>query len=282
MQLVHKFVIVFLSMVVLSACVTTRSELNEKRDQQGEDSSAKHENSSVKSEDISSIEPAVVENTKANETIPSAVVVAAPSPVRPTPLIPVPANSQYGMEEMRAELAKLSGKVEEMEQDKKNQQQAQLEEQNKLQAKIDDLAKQLKEKEEANNGPAIPEGKTPLQAAKDAFFASNYELAIQFLDPFLKNNDSGKDVEEGAFVRGESFYKLKQYKKAIVDYSKFSDKYQKSKFSSKALLKVAECFEALEMKDDAKAFYQDLFDKYPKTVEGKLAKKKLSGKSSKK
>ena len=48
------------------------------------------------------------------------------------------------------------------------------------------------------------------------------------------------------------------------------------------MLKIGECFDALEMKEDAKAFYQDLFEKYPKTVEGKIAKKKMTGKSSKK
>ena len=257
MKFVQLLIIVFLSMAALSACVTTRSELNERREQQDEVAP-------VKSENIQTSEPAVVEAT------------------RPSPLIPVPANSQYGIEEMRAELAKLSGKIEEMEQEKKTQETAHVEEQNKLQAKIDELAKQLKEKEEQNNGPVVPEGKTPLQAAKDEYFAGNHEKAIQFLDPFLKNNDSGKDVEEAIFVRGESYFKLKQYKKAIVDYSKISEKFPKSKFTSKALLKIAECFEAMEMKEDAKAFYQDLFDKYPKTVEGKLAKKKLSGKTSKK
>lgn len=267
----------------LSACVTTRSELNDKRGQ-GDSSTeeSSRPTSSVKSEDLNAAEPAVVDNSKPADAAASAAPVVSSTPNRPSPLVPVPNNSQYGMEEMRAELAKLSGKVEEMEQEKKTKEAAQTEEQNKLQAKIADLEKQLKEKEEQNNGPAVPEGKTPVQAAKDAYFASNYETAIQYLDPFLKNNEKGKEVEEATFFRAESYYKLKQYKKAIVDYSKFPEKFPKSNFSSKAMLKIAECFEALEMKEDAKAFYQDLFEKYPKTVEGKLAKKKLSGKSLKK
>ena len=259
--------ILFTSCILLSACVTTRSELNEKRGQPENENSS----SSVKSEDLNPSEPAVIEKTVATEATPAPVVPASSSN-----------GSQYGMEEMRAELAKLSGKVEEMEQDKKSQQAAQAEEQVKLQTKIAELEKQLKEKEEQNNGPTVPTGKTPLQAAKDAYFSKNYETAIQFLDPFLKSNEQGKDVEEGTFIRGESYFKLKQYKKAIVDYSKFPEKFSKSNYNSKALLKIAESFDALEMKEDAKAFYQDLFDKYPKTVEGKLAKKKLTGKSSKK
>ena len=261
------FSIIIVSTLVLSACVTTRSQLNEKREQ------TENENvsSSVKSEDLNPSEPAVIEKPTSTEVVNSSV----------TP-VSVASGSQYGMEEMRAELAKLSGKVEEMEQDKKSQQAAQAEEQVKLQAKIAELEKQLTEKEEQNTGPSVPSGKTPLEAAKDAYFSKSYETAIQFLDPFLKSNEQGKDVEEGTFIRGESYFKLKQFKKAIVDYSKFPEKFSKSNFASKALLKIAESFEALEMNEDAKAFYQDLFDKYPKTVEGKLAKKKLTGKSSKK
>lgn len=243
--------------IALSACVTTRSELNEKRGLfSGEPASEPAApKGGVKSEDLQDAEPAVV---------------AAPQ------------GSQYGMEELRAEVAKLTGKIEELEHEKKSQESERNEEKAKLQAKIDELEKQLKEKEESENGPKLPAGKTPVQAAKDAFQSGNYELAIQFLDPFLKNNEKGKEVEEGTFIRGESYFKMKQYKKAIVDYSKFTETFPKSNFSSKALLKIAESFEALEMKEDAKAFYQDLFDKYPKTVEGKLAKKKLSGKSFKK
>ena len=287
MKLVQFLLVISLSMFIFSGCVTTRSELNEKRGllsgdaTTDESSSSSSKNSVVKSEDLNPVEPAVVEATKTSEPNPS-------TPARPSPLVPsvtpVPSNSQsqYGIEEMRAELAKLSGKVEELEQDKKTQQVTQQDEQSKLQIKIAELEKQLKEKEEQNNGPAVPEGKTPLQAAKDAYYSSKYETAIQYLDAFLSNNEKGKDVEEGIFIRGESNFKLKQYKKAIVDYSKFSDKFPKSNFNSKALLKIAECFDALEMKEDAKAFYQELFEKYPKTLEGKLAKKKLSGKSSKK
>jgi len=41
------------------------------------------------------------------------------------------------------------------------------------------------------------------------------------------------------------------------------------------LLRIAESFEATGRKDDAKVFYSDLVEKFPKTAEGKIAKKKL-------
>lgn len=253
MKLLPIFTILIVPMM-LSACVTTRAQLNEKRSKQSEDVSFE-------------------------ETAKPADQASAPAPAEPSA---APVSSQYGLEEMRAELARLSGKVEEMEHEKQTQKAAQDEEQQKLVVKIAELEKQLKEKEEQSKGPEVPTGKTPLQAAKEAFSNLKYEAAIAFLDSFLSQNEKGKEAEEGTFIRAESFFRLKEFKKAIIDYSKFPEKFQKSNYHPKALLKIAECFEALEMKEEAKSFYQELTDKFPKTLEGKLAKKKLSGKSAKK
>lgn len=258
-----------LSLVLIlqvSGCVTTRRELNERRNQETQESPA------VRSEDLSP------ESAPAS----SSETPASPQATSPAvqPITPVsPGN--YGMEEMRAELARLSGKVEEMEQEKKSLQTSQLEEQKRLAEKIELLEKQLKEKEEQEKGPPVPEGKSAFQMGKESYFAAQYEAAIEYLNLFLKGQDAGKEVEEAVYIRGECHFKLKEFKKAIVDFSKFPEKFQKSNYHPKALLKIAESFESLEMKEDAKAFYQDLFEKFPKTVEGKLAKKKLSRKTGK-
>jgi len=255
-----QMIAVLVCLLMASACVTTRAQLNEKRAQEGTEVT-----------DISSSTPEPTNFDKYGH-----------QDEVPAPINPAPVSSQYGMEEMRSELAKLTGKIEEMEQQKKAEQSSQAEDQQKLMDRIAELEKQLKEKEEQAKGPAVPEGKTALEAAKEAIANAKFEDAIHFLDSFLKDNESGKDAEEGVFLRGESYFKLKDFKKAIVDYSKFPEKFSKSNLHSKALLKIAESFEALDMKEEAKAFYQDLFEKFPKTLEGKVAKKKLSGKTSKK
>ena len=91
----------------------------------------------------------------------------------------------------------------------------------------------------------------------------------------MAESESGKEAEEATFLRGESQYKKQQYTKAIVDYSRFSEKYPKSPYHPKALLKIAESFVALGKKEEAKAFYSELTDKFPKTAEGMLAKKRM-------
>lgn len=259
---------IFLSlalMATLPSCVTTRAQLNEKKSQQSNDLDAS--SPAVQSESLNGEELATGTKSQAGS---ETVVVGQPA-------------SQYALEEMRAELARLGGKVEELEHDKKTQQESREEEQKKLQSRIDELEKQLKEKEETEKGPIIPSGKTAFQAGKEAFSGAKYDEAIEFFSVFLDQpNQKEKELAEATYLRGDSFFRNKEFKKAIVDFSRFPETFQKSNFHSKALLKLAQSFEALEMKDDANAFYQELVDKFPKTAEGMLAKKKLIGKSAKK
>ncbi len=243
-------------LLLLNACVTTRSELNERGASNGFNTAP---STSVKSEAIHADNQATVES-------PKVVQSAAPA---------VAANQQgsYQVDELRAQVAELTGKVEELQHDQGVKDAAHSEETKLLQAKIEILEKKLK----ANEGPALPEGKDSFEAGKDAYFSGHYAEAVEFLDAYLKT-ENPKSLEEATYIRGESHFQLKNYKKAIVDFSTFPEKFQKSSYHPKALLRISESFEQMGRKEDAKAFYSDLVEKFPKTAEGKLAKKRLNKK----
>lgn len=258
--------VLVLSLVISSGCVTTRKQLNEER---AVSNSEKSNSNSVASEDLNpKAEPKLVQSPSSPPTTTPATQPAA------QPVAPVYGGGSYSIEELRVEMAKLSGKVEELEHEKKLREDQRAEEQKKLQEKIAELEKQLKE--QAPAGPVAPDGKSSFQAGKDAYFNDRFEEAIGFLEKSLASKETPKDTEEATYLLGESFYKLKNYQKAIVAYSQFPEKFTKSSYHPKALLRIAECFEAMNMKEDAKAFYQNLVDQFPKTAEGKLAKKRLS------
>jgi TolA-binding protein len=277
------------SLFALSACVTTREQMNRERgigtQESGSSGNAASEPSStVKSEDLNQNNPAPAPQAQSPVTQgPPATAGSVPAPaiVGPTPVPASPPAStsggMYSIEEIRAEMARLSGKVEELEHEKQMREGQRTEEQAKLQEKIAGLEKQLQESQ-APKGPALPEGKTPFEAGKDAYFNEHYDEAIAYLDKALSVKETGKEAEEAFYIQGESYFKLKNYQKAIVNYSKFPEKFPKSAYHSKSLLRIAECFEAMGMKDDAKAFYQNLVEQFPKTAEGKLAKKRLATK----
>jgi len=294
MNLTSKFAILMGLLLVLNACVTTRAEWNREHgisDQSGDydDSSSAVPDDSVQSEDLRS---------KSGMTSSSASTVSsappATAPVATTgssvgtsagtasgavaPVSVPPPSGGYNVEELRAQVAQLTGRVEELQHQKQLDDQAHADEKKKLDDQVAGLEKQLQDLQPQKLD--VPQGKTALDAGKDAYFGGLYEQAIQYLDQYLQKNDQldSKKAIEATYIRAESYYKLKQYKKAIVDFSKFPERYQKSPYHPKALLRIAESFNALGMKDDAKAFYSDLADKFPKTAEGKLAKKRLKKK----
>jgi TolA-binding protein len=195
--------------------------------------------------------------------------------VRPPLAIPAakPDLTTLSEDELRAELAKTTGRVEELQHEKELKEKTHADEIRKSEERIAALEKQLKEF--TPDTPKVPEGKTPMEAAKDAYAAANWDEAIVFFSQVLGTEEKGKVAEEATYLRGESYFKKLQYNKAILDYSKFPERFPKSSYHPKALLRIAESFDSMGRKDEAKMFYTDLAEKFPKTAEGRIAKKKL-------
>jgi len=184
----------------------------------------------------------------------------------------------YGIEELKAEQARENGRIEELERGANSSNWKDSDDYKALVKRVDDLEKaQLESLEaikklQANQPPADNTGL--VEQAKKAFNAGDYSNATDLLTQYLQN-PSGKLAEDAYFLRGESLFRQKIYKKAILDYANFPDKFNKSPLYPKALLKIGLAYEALSMKDEAKAFFQDLIEKFPKSHEAKEAKKHL-------
>lgn len=200
----------------------------------------------------------------------------------PTPVQEV--QGQYVMDEIKSELTRISGRIEDLERTQKQGNQnaatANKEELKKIENRIAELEQaqanmiEALKKLQETQAQAQVEPKELLEKAKSQMDAGQKEAAVETLTAYLKN-PKAKKSEEATYMRAEAYYALKQYKKAIVDYSKFPEKYTKSTHLPSALLKIGLSFEALGMKEDAKGFYQELVEKFPKSSEAKKAKAKL-------
>lgn len=191
-------------------------------------------------------------------------------------------QGEYVIDELKSEITRLTGRIEDLEraqkQDAKKEAGAAKDEVKRLEGRIVELEQAqanmleaIKKMEHSATSSADP-GEL-LERAKAAFKSEKYEAAVEELDAYLKS-PKAKKVEEALLLRGESHFHLKQFKKAIVDFSKFPEKYTKSSKMPEALYRIGQSFEALGMKDDAKGFYQELVEKFPKSPEAKRLKKK--------
>jgi len=211
----------------------------------------------------------------------------------------VQANSK-AVDDMRTEIQQLASRIDELQKQNENlnkdltKKTAQIQEVDQLKLKISELEssqaalieevrkkekdsqKITSEKESTNDKGAEKsgDGEDLFQTARSAYISKKYDTAIENFREYLKVLKA-KWADEAHFLKGESHFQLKQFKKAIIEYSAVTEKFPKSKRAPYSLLKIGMSFEALGMKADAKSFYQEILEKYPKSPEAKRASVKL-------
>ncbi len=205
-----------------------------------------------------------------------------PSQPVPAQVQEVQPQGQYVIDEIKGEITRLSGRVEDVERSQKQQagqaSAANQEELKKVSSRIIELenaqAQMLETIKKLQASIPPPNVGEYFDKGKTLFAAGNHTGAIDAFTTYL-SVPKGRHAEEATYLRGECFLQLKQFKKAIGDFSVFPERFTASKRMPAALLKIGESFEALGMKDDARTFYQELTEKYPKTAEAKKARARL-------
>lgn len=74
-----------------------------------------------------------------------------------------------------------------------------------------------------------------------------------------------------SYAEAEEQFTAKKWKEAIVLYQKYRDENPKGKMYADATYKIGMCFQELKLKDEAKAFFDEVIAKYPGSKEAKKA-----------
>jgi len=156
-----------------------------------------------------------------------------------------------------------------------------------VQAEVAAPSVPLEEKKPSSEREAIPDDmKAHYALARTYFKKKEYVEAILAFDEFVVRYPKDKELLDNAyFWMGEAHYvrasevknkkaRNKSYKKAILSYQKVLD-FKGSNKADGALLKIGLAFEKLGFLQEAKVFYQEVVNKYPKSKLVKEAKKRL-------
>lgn len=84
-----------------------------------------------------------------------------------------------------------------------------------------------------------------------------------------------KRLPEAQYLIGETFFAEENYQQAAAEYNAIRKNYPKSAKVPEALLRLGACFEKLNLKDDAKLFYQTVVQKYAHSSVARDAKERL-------
>ncbi len=106
------------------------------------------------------------------------------------------------------------------------------------------------------------------------------EPAAKASEETVKSSDEaeGKSIAAkklGAYETAEQFFSKQDWKKAILNFQKYTDEAPKGKNVPDAKYKIGVCFQELGMKEEAMAFYEEVVANHSKTPAGKKSKIRL-------
>jgi tol-pal system protein YbgF len=106
--------------------------------------------------------------------------------------------------------------------------------------------------------------------------AGEKAVARQLYDEYVKKWPTDPRSADALFRMGEISYGEKRYREAVLSYGKVAQDFPRSDKAPDALLRTGEAMAALDLKDDAKAIFQDVVKRYPKTAAAKKASARLA------
>ena len=101
-------------------------------------------------------------------------------------------------------------------------------------------------------------------------------LAEEVKNKRQKKDSVSKDDLDSFFNKAEKLFNEENWKAAIINYEKYREKNKKGKFYKKSTFQIGLCFQKLSMYKEAKVFFREVIESFPKSAEAKEAKKFLS------
>lgn len=90
-----------------------------------------------------------------------------------------------------------------------------------------------------------------------------------------KANAGGNNRVKGPFDQGEGLFAQKKWREAIMAYQNYRETQPKGTQYPEATYKIGVCFQELEMKTEAKAFFEEVVAKFPGSKESRKAQYRL-------
>lgn len=138
-----------------------------------------------------------------------------------------------------------------------------------------------RDERQTQQAQTVKELEIRLKAYEEAL--TKIEAQVRVMDEDIRALQAAKaapaPVSKGkeAFQSAESAFSKKEWKQAIVDYEAYRKSSPKGKVYAQATLKIGLSFHELGMRDEAKAFYEEVIAKYPSSPEAKKASQRLKG-----
>ncbi len=180
-------------------------------------------------------------------------------------------------EEFRTELVRLSSQVEEQGQMNRVQGEDFRKEVSALAAKVQTLEQQIAKMNEAP--PAKPVKAASYENAKALFEKEAFDESIEECKTVMRSKPKNSpEVRKAHYLLAEAYFASGDFGAAALEFSEFKRAYPKDPGLSNATLRQAQAFKGMGKQNEAKLFYQEVIEKFPKSQAATQAKKELKKK----
>jgi tol-pal system protein YbgF len=101
-------------------------------------------------------------------------------------------------------------------------------------------------------------------------------VAREMYDEYARRWPTDPRTAEARFRAGEIAFDQKRWRDALLSYGKVAEDFPRAELAPDAMLGAAESMLKLDMKDDAKAVFEQVVEKYPKSRAAARAKDRLA------
>ncbi len=149
-----------------------------------------------------------------------------------------------------------------------------------LYGKIEILEKKVSDLAPQSGAGAVSSEESSAKMSRLEKRMSTIEEALLSLDKKVSQlGNTGSSISpdkiKGPFARGEAYFARAQYEKAIESYDQYRKNFPKGQKYADATLRMGQAFQRLKMNQDAKAFYQEVIQRFPKTAVANKAQENL-------
>ncbi len=178
-------------------------------------------------------------------------------------------------EELRTEIARLGTTLEESSQN----QRVHAEETKKELAALSARIQVLEQQAAAAAATPPPQAKTAkpasYESARALFDEGDFEAAIEEAKAIRTKGKASPESRKAQFLLGEAYFAARDFGAAALEFSEFKKQYPKDVSVANATLRQAQCFKNLGKEREAKLFYQEVIEKFPKAPAAIQAKKEI-------
>jgi|GEM_PF-1708412 len=111
--------------------------------------------------------------------------------------------------------------------------------------------------------------------AKRLYEDGHYIEASEMLKEIVKARPNTDEAKKSQYLLAETYFANKEYASAAIEYSEYQKKYAQDILVPNAIFRQAQAFKLLGKKREARLFYQEVIERFPKSIFAQKAKYEL-------